>query len=54
MGFSKEDFEKARQGILEEDKSVSNVRLEAELYERAGRSIPINILTDVFKQLFKG
>lgn len=54
MGFSREDFEKARQGILKEDKSVSNVRLEAELYERAGRSIPINILTDVFKQLFKG
>lgn len=53
MGFTKEDFDKARQGILKEDKSVSNARLESELYERAGRSIPINILKDIFRQLFK-
>lgn len=51
MGFSDDEYISARNGIIQECMGIDNSKLEAELYERAGRSIPINILKEVFNSL---
>ncbi len=42
MGFSDEDFEKAKQ-----------VNSDTQLYKQAGNSIVVNVLVEIFKNLFK-
>ena len=41
MGFSDEDFEKA-----------AKVNSNTQLYKQAGNSIVVNVLEEIFKQLF--
>ena len=43
MGFSDEDFEKARK-----------VNSDTQLYKQAGNSIVVNVLVEIFKKLFIG
>lgn len=42
MGFGDEDFEKA-----------SKVNSNTQLYKQAGNSIVVNVLEEIFKELFK-
>jgi len=51
MGFSDEDFDKARKALIEKFYK-GNDRANSQLYKMAGNSIVVDVLMLIFKQLF--
>lgn len=52
MGFDDEDFDKARielNNVYHKGRDMSN----SQLYKQAGNSIVVNVLEQIFKNLFK-
>lgn len=52
MGFSDQDFYKARQALIRKHYNGKD-RADTQLYKQAGNSIVINVLDSIFRQLFK-
>lgn len=52
MGFSDEDFEKARQALIDTHYNGSD-RANSQLYKQAGNSIVVDVLVSIYRNLLK-